>query len=121
MPQKTQILFPVIHIHGNFSLILSLSPLSGVQVKVICKWLRLWAGAHFLPVLRLKGSSCTQVMVFQRSHTRSSCPPPESCRIPGSCCPALKVSPRAGRTTEWVCSLMENYSYCTRDNRNQQF
>lgn len=86
-------------------------------MKLICQWLRFWASAHFLPVHRLKGSARTQVMEFQRSYTKSPCPLPESCHVPGSCYPALRASSRAGKITEWVCSLMENYSYCPRDNR----
>lgn len=121
IPRKTQISSPVIHIQRNFSLIPSLLSLSAAQVKQIYKWLRFGASTHFVPVHRPKGSARTQVKVFQTSQARSSCPPPESCHAPGSCYPALKASPRAGKTTEWVCSLTENCSYCTRGKRNGLF
>lgn len=111
MPQKTQTPSPVIHIQGDFSLISSLFPFTAVQVKPLCKWLRFWASVNFLPVHRLKGIARTQVLVFQRSHAISSCPPSESGHVPGSCHEALKVFPRAGKTTEQACSPMENYSY----------
>lgn len=98
MPRKIQTPSSVKHIQGNFSLIPSLFPLSAVQVKLICKWLRFWASTHFLPVHRLKGRAHTQVTVFQRSHARSSCPPPESCHVPGSCHSALPGQARTQST-----------------------
>lgn len=70
----------------------------------------------FCQLHRLKESARPQVTVFQRSYAKKSpCPPPELCCVPNSCFPALKTFPRADKTTEPVCGLMGNNSYCTGD------
>lgn len=78
--------------------------------------LRFWPSSHFLLASQAQVKcTYTRHSVSKVLRKRSPCPPPELSCAPGSCFPALKTFPRADKTTERVCGLMGNNSYCIRD------